>query len=855
MSEYNTRSRRAARRSPGGGDDSEIRRSRPNGDMQNADREYRYRQTEAAADRSAQESFDQEYRSMDESEERAMRSTSNSAYRQAPARRRASSYDMYDLKDSYDAADSYADSESYDAEEHDTRPERYVPNRRRQGSRTTTGYRTGAGSNDIRPNEIGSNGGYTGNGGNGRNGNGRNEAATSGGGNGEDNRKGGGGTLIGILIAVVVILAAAAACYFVLFANGKKTAEPESTEAETQTLADDAFTHHAIIDLSDALPEGVSFDGATGQSGQSGQSADEASESGGKAAGHSTEAEANEQNSGSTSGTGKTGESGDGAAENGSVNASLTSGAKLDVYGMTPAQIEELIAQKYQWSMKVTNDAAQTGTVVRPTVDASETTEAATMGDAENPDSASDSETDAALEDINVETSIAVPDFLSKQVKAVLRQMEEDETAGSADGKVYTVSLDNLDDDIAAVTDLAANMWYVAPKGGGIGSYDAATDTFKMDGSKDGYEVDKSALLASIQDAVSSKEFDKQIPVAGKTLSAKAQDGLGDYKIIGTYTTKTTANSVRNKNIQLAAEKLNGTILQPGEEFSFNGTVGERTAAKGYGAAAAYNEGEVVQEIGGGICQVSTTLYNAVLRSGLKTTKRQSHTFVPSYVTPGFDATVSWGGPDYRFANVAANPEYSNSTSYAIGIKAHYSNRTVTVSIYGRPVLKDGYTYELSSRKVKDVPVVRKLIQEGSGRTPTRGTTGSQWITNLVVKKNGEVVSDKLDHNTYYAGHIEYYTEQPETTAAPTETPTATAAAEETTAAQTTEAQPVEGPHGGPGVTASPQQTSAAPGGSSEPAQTSAAPGSSDNSGGGPGGSDSSGPVVSEGPGAVVQAP
>ena len=97
--------------------------------------------------------------------------------------------------------------------------------------------------------------------------------------------------------------------------------------------------------------------------------------------------------------------------------------------------------------------------------------------------------------------------------------------------------------------------------------------------------------------------------------------------------------------------------------------VGERTEAKGYQAAAAYSNGEVVQEIGGGVCQVSTTLYNAVIRSGLKTTVRRSHTYEPSYVTPGQDATVSYGGPDYKFIN---------NSNTAIGIRASYSNQVCT---------------------------------------------------------------------------------------------------------------------------------------------------------------------------------
>ena len=98
------------------------------------------------------------------------------------------------------------------------------------------------------------------------------------------------------------------------------------------------------------------------------------------------------------------------------------------------------------------------------------------------------------------------------------------------------------------------------------------------------------------------------------------------YKTISTFTTKTTSNSKRNTNVKLSAEAINGTVLQPGEEFSFNETVGQRTEAKGYKGAAAYNNGEVVEEIGGGVCQTSSTLYNAVLKGGIKDHKSASPT-------------------------------------------------------------------------------------------------------------------------------------------------------------------------------------------------------------------------------------
>lgn len=89
----------------------------------------------------------------------------------------------------------------------------------------------------------------------------------------------------------------------------------------------------------------------------------------------------------------------------------------------------------------------------------------------------------------------------------------------------------------------------------------------------------------------------------------------------------------------------------PGETFSYNQVVGQRTKAAGFKEAPAYLNGKVVQEYGGGICQVSSTLYNAVLYANLEITERTNHGFKPSYVKPGLDATVSWGGPDFKFTN------------------------------------------------------------------------------------------------------------------------------------------------------------------------------------------------------------
>lgn len=128
-------------------------------------------------------------------------------------------------------------------------------------------------------------------------------------------------------------------------------------------------------------------------------------------------------------------------------------------------------------------------------------------------------------------------------------------------------------------------------------------------------------------------------------------------KMIGQYVTYFNPNNTsRSHNIQLAAEALDNTVVFPKEVFSFNRAVGKRTAAKGYMRAPVIVKGELSEDIGGGICQVSSTLFNAVDRAGVKVLERYSHSKKVPYVPPGRDATVSWYGPDFTFKNRYSSP-------------------------------------------------------------------------------------------------------------------------------------------------------------------------------------------------------
>lgn len=327
-----------------------------------------------------------------------------------------------------------------------------------------------------------------------------------------------------------------------------------------------------------------------------------------------------------------------------------------------------------------------------------------------------------------------------------------DEIYSSEPKNIYTLDASGLDTAVDQEIESMKARWNKAAKNGSISSYDASSDNFTFAGEQTGIAINEEQLKSDIQSALSAKQFDKVITVSASEVQPEYSTAAAKqkYKTIGTYTTNTTSNSKRNTNVRLAAEALNGTIVGPGQEVSFNDTVGQRTEAKGYQGAAAYNNGEVVQEIGGGVCQVSTTLYNAALKAGMKISMRRSHTFEPSYVTPGMDATVSWGGPDFRFIN---------TSSSAIGIKASYSNQTVTVSIYGVPVLEDGVTYSLEATKTEtfDLPEPQyeedQTLQPGQEVVKSKGTQGSRWQVKLVVKKDGQVISSEVDHTATYKGH------------------------------------------------------------------------------------------------------
>lgn len=224
---------------------------------------------------------------------------------------------------------------------------------------------------------------------------------------------------------------------------------------------------------------------------------------------------------------------------------------------------------------------------------------------------------------------------------------------------------------------------------------------------------------------------------------------LGDKlfkQTLSKYTTIYDAgNTNRASNIALAAKTINGTILLPGETFSYNGTLGNTTKEKGYKPGGAYVGGKVVQAYGGGICQVSTTLYNAVLYANLEIVERYNHSYAVSYVPAGRDATVSYGGKDFKF---------KNTRSYPIKIVANAKNGVVSVAIAGIKEEKE-YEIELTSTVLSTTPCStvyenNNSLAEGKQKVIQKGHSGLKSIAYKIVKYNGKTISKTvLSKDTY----------------------------------------------------------------------------------------------------------
>lgn len=347
------------------------------------------------------------------------------------------------------------------------------------------------------------------------------------------------------------------------------------------------------------------------------------------------------------------------------------------------------------------------------------------------------------------ENQAQVPDYLSgwlAEVKGVLQ-------AGRIpEAELLEPDYGTVGEKLAGFVSELAGQWNRQPVNSQAESYDRTTGAYTYSQASSGRTLNQEALAESLRQAVESGNFNTVIeaefteqPPERDSRQAKEQ-----YQVIGTFTTKTTDNKNRNQNIKLAVDAIDGTVLKPGQEFSFNLATGNRTSEKGYQPAGAYKNGILIEEPGGGVCQVSTTLYHAIIQSGYRTTERNAHSFAPSYVEKGQDAMVSfdgYAGPDLKFINTG---------KASVVLRAAFSNRELKMSIVGLPLLDEGVEVSIRSEKVRDVEpgeasyVENTTLPYGTEKTVDAASNGSVWKSYRVLKKNGEVVEEQPLHNSRY---------------------------------------------------------------------------------------------------------
>lgn len=247
--------------------------------------------------------------------------------------------------------------------------------------------------------------------------------------------------------------------------------------------------------------------------------------------------------------------------------------------------------------------------------------------------------------------------------------------------------------------------------------------TYAVFADVEGVDFDVDKMKSMIEENPDQEEYSIKLDYTepNVTVNDLGQEAFPD--LLASFSTKyVTSNTDRTTNLRLAAGKINGKVVMPGEIFSYNKVVGKRTIAAGYKEAAIYQDGGVTSGLGGGICQISTTLYNAVIQANMEIEERRNHMFVPSYADAGKDATVVWGSTDFKF---------KNRRDYPIKIEATVGGGIVTINIYG---LKTDDEYDLS--------IYTKTIKSTS--------------TSLVVesyrayRRDGQIVKmDKLYTDTY----------------------------------------------------------------------------------------------------------
>ncbi|MBO4748565.1 MAG: VanW family protein, partial [Clostridiales bacterium] len=280
-----------------------------------------------------------------------------------------------------------------------------------------------------------------------------------------------------------------------------------------------------------------------------------------------------------------------------------------------------------------------------------------------------------------------------------------------------------------------------------IDGFDVEKLEFIISESQDGVVMDMDKALSDMKEKLDNNEFTCVVDVSAEV--AKPETSADDLRAIlgkvSSTTSETTDNDNRNTNIRLVCEALDGLVLQPGEQFNFNNYIGQRTSEKGYKLAHGIYNGSMRDELGGGICQANTMLYQSVTKADLQVDERKNHSIPSTYVDKGTDATVTWYSPNFRF---------TNNSDYPIAIHAYYADLHVTVEIFGR-LLPDGQYIELVGEHVRTISPSTTYVNDpnlpaGEQKKTQSGRTGYDYKSYKVwYDKDG----NEIKREPYFSSH------------------------------------------------------------------------------------------------------
>lgn len=269
---------------------------------------------------------------------------------------------------------------------------------------------------------------------------------------------------------------------------------------------------------------------------------------------------------------------------------------------------------------------------------------------------------------------------------------------------------------------------------------------------KDGVDFDLEAAKKSLESAKKGTDVSIPLTYIPADMSTEEYRKLLFRDEMSSYSTEVEGSENRKTNVKLAAQYCDGTILMPGESFSYNLGVGELTEERGFLPGPSYADGQSVMDMGGGICQVSSTMYMACLYANLEIDERHCHPYPSSYVPAGLDATVAWGGCDFVF---------TNDTDYPIKISTSYDGYSTSCTIWG--TITEPFSVELYTETVETEPYETKYeLDKTLGKDEqVLDTVGIEGLTvqsyRRVYDGDGNVISDNPEAISVYSKRDEVY--------------------------------------------------------------------------------------------------